>query len=57
MEPNSTPFNSATLRQPLGAALDLYRPTEAVRLIVFDPDEYVERVLRHHRDGARRSLR
>jgi predicted amidohydrolase len=39
-------------RQPLGVALDLYRPTEATRLIVFDPDDYIERVLRQQRDGT-----
>jgi predicted amidohydrolase len=39
-------------RQPLGAALDLYRPTEAVPLIVFDRNDYIEQVLRQQRAGT-----
>jgi len=38
--------------QPLGAALDLYRPAGPVPLIVFDKDDYVERVLRQQHDGT-----
>jgi predicted amidohydrolase len=39
-------------RRPLGRALDLYRPAEPTRKVTFDPNEYVERVLRHQREGA-----
>ncbi len=39
-------------RRPLGAALDLYSPTGPMQPIVFDPNDYVEQVLRQQRDGA-----
>ena len=40
------------VRKALGAALDLYRPTEPARRIVFDPNDYIERVLRQQRAGT-----
>jgi predicted amidohydrolase len=39
-------------RQALGAALDLYRPTGPMPLIVFDRNDYIERVLRQQRDST-----
>ena len=39
-------------RKALGAALDLYLPTGPARLIVFDPNDYIERVLRQQRAGT-----
>jgi predicted amidohydrolase len=38
-------------QKALGAAMDLYRPTGSTRRVVFDPDDYIERVLRQQRDG------
>jgi predicted amidohydrolase len=40
------------VQQALGAALDLYRPTGPLRPIVFDRNDYIERVIRQQREGT-----